>query len=106
MITIAIPPRHPLIVTTEDEPRYHFARLIGAAGALIVVELRNPLASLPDLSVTGLILDTFVEVEEGMMAMISIQFDVRYIAADGDRVFRLQAVEPQRLRFKMLRRLA
>jgi len=100
VITIAIPPRHPLTVTTENEPRYHFARLISVAGALLVIELRN-LANLADLSVTGLILDTFVEVEEGTMAMISIQFDVRYVAADGDRIFRLQAVEPQRLRFTM-----
>ena len=105
MITIAIPPRHSVIVTTKDEPKHHFGRLISATGASLVVELRKPLASLADLSVTGLTLDTFVEVEEGAMAMISIQFDVRYVAAHGDRIVRLHAIEPQKIRFTMPRRL-
>ena len=105
MITIAIPARHPITVTTANEPKYHFGRLISAADALFVVELRNPFAELVDLSVTGLILDSFIQVEEVAMAMISIQFDVRFVAADGDRIFHLQAVEPQKLRFMMPSRL-
>jgi len=70
-----------------------------------VIELRKPFARLGDLSVTSLILDTFVEIDDRTMAMMSIQFDVRLIAANGDRILRLQALESQSFQFKMPRRL-
>ena len=101
MITIAVPPWHPITVITEKEPNYHFGRLISANDALLVVELRNPFTGLADLSVTGLILDSFSRLEEETMAMITIRLAVRFVASDRDRVFRFQALELQRLRFKV-----
>jgi hypothetical protein len=103
-MTISIPPRQPVTVITAKLPRYHFARLVTAAGISFVLEMRKPFARLGDLAVIGLILDTFVEIDDGAMAMISIQFDVRLIAAHGDRILRLQAIESQSLQFTMPRR--
>jgi hypothetical protein len=91
-------------VITEKTPRYHFSRLVSAAGSSFVVELRKPFARLSDLSITGVILDTFVEIDDRAIAMMSINFDVRLIVADGDRILRLEVIEPQSLRFKMPRR--
>lgn len=50
--------------------------------------------------VIGVVFDSFVNVRDDRLAMVTVEFAVRCISILGQRVVRLEVIEPQRVRFK------
>jgi hypothetical protein len=99
MITILIPTHHPATLIARGR-RFLFGRLLMANAQTLVVELRKPTVDLAGNEVIGVVFDSFLNVRDDRLAMMTVEFGVRCSSILGQRVVRLEVIEPQRVRLK------
>lgn len=100
MITINVCPFHPVTLVTADERRYHFARLIGTSGPLIIVELRGHVPSAA-LEMTHLVIELFGFVGTVRVGTVSIQLACRNMSMSRTRFLQVQPIDAAALKIRI-----
>ncbi len=86
MIRITVSEKHPVTVMTDDDRRYHFAWLVGVSGDRVELQLRSPMPRPHELRVTGMIVETFGQLNTARFGTVSIEIDCENVSGPDEHL--------------------
>ncbi len=86
MIRITVTSKHPVTVIADDDRRYHLAWLVEASADRVELQLRRPMPRPHELRVTGMIVETFGQLNTARFGSVSIEIDCQNVSGPDEHL--------------------